>query len=60
MNKKFIYASLIFFILILALMGAIWVRRVIISQPIISNEVAVTIPEGFNLKQIENRLVEIK
>src|SRR3989344_4589511 len=60
MNKKFIYASLIFFMLILALMGAIWVRRVIISQPIISNEATVTIPEGFNLKQIENRLVEIK
>ena len=60
MNKKFIYIILIFFIFVLALIGAVWVRNKIISQPVISNEVTITIPEGFTLKQIEDRLIEAK
>ena len=57
MNKKIAYIILVFFIFVLALVGAVWMRNRILSQPAISNEVAVTIPEGFNLKQIENRLI---
>ncbi len=60
MSKKFIYIILIFFIFFVALIGAVWVRNRIISQPVISNEVTITIPEGFTLKQIEARLVEAK
>ncbi len=58
MGKKVIYIILIFFIFASALIGAIWVRTKIISQPVVSNEVTITIPEGFNLKQIEDRLIE--
>lgn len=57
MGKKIIYIVLMFFIFALALIGAVWVRTRIVSQPVISNEVSITIPEGFSLRQIENRLV---